>query len=179
MGGVFISPRAAKIYCAYATDGGTQGEDKACPIHGVRPSLQLASVQWRAQHDLAATDGECVPGCSINGHAPNYCHRGTTDSTCVWRADDLQGALSQHVTRVQGGFAGKYQHNEVVLQPEAIVHMLPSAIEGFFIQPGSSAADARTARDAHASFKRQYARADAPLLLYDATRTDAPFSLAS
>jgi hypothetical protein len=196
-GGLVVRPADVGVLCAYADDGGTQGEDKACAIRGA--ASQLDSVTRRA---VAPT--LCVPGCSVEGQPPKWCTR-PGEGSCTWPPTQLGMMLSEHLDRLscvddtarqrlsrrlrtglscgmrKTGDAVHFRHNEVVLTPEPIVSSLPGSIEAFFVQPGSNAQDAGYVRDAHAHFRQRYGtRAQGvPLLMYDTNGGSTPFSLAS
>ena len=70
----------------------------------------------------------------------------------------------------------KYMHNEVVFDVVSWVANLPSTIEAFFIQPGSSAEEAAQVRTAHAAFRHELRAPETPLLLFDASAAQ-PFAL--
>ena len=95
---LLASSRCARA--ARAHSGGTQGEDRACPIAGVPPSEQLGGVWW---------DGDdCVPGCSVKGGRPLWCHGLGDYSGCAWEPRSLELMLQQ---QAKGGL--KEQYNEV------------------------------------------------------------------
>jgi len=154
LGGMIISASAVRLRCAFSADGGTQGEDRACPIAGVPPSEQLGGVWW---------DGDdCVPGCSVKGGRPQWCHGLGDYSGCAWEPRSLELMLQQ---QAKGGL--KEQYNEVVFDPAPITAGLPTSIEAFFFQPGSSWQDRERVRNAWQAFKRRYRGATTPLLQYD------------
>lgn len=56
---------------------------------------------------------------------------------------------------------------QVVFDPAPITAGLPTSIEAFFFQPGSSWQDRERVRNAWQAFKRRYRGATTPLLQYD------------
>ena len=155
-----------ELRCEYSSDGGSQGEDTACPIKGISLDQQLNSVQWRAAYDAENTR-ECIPGCSTNGRPPLWCNSLSDFSGCKWRPSDLGQMMRQHEQRLEQNSQAKWRHNEIVLNPEPITHGLPGSIEAFVL-PSEEGDGAKKVRDAHAAFHRVYgSRTRAPLLRYD------------
>ena len=159
MGGVVVSPTAVRLLCAYSTDGGTQGEDKACPIARVPDGSQINGVWWRGSTT-------CVPGCSVQGEVPQWCTGPEDWSGCRWRPNQLEQMMSQHATRLQRGGQLKYRHNEVVFDSAEWMRELPRTIEAFFVQPGMTDEEVAKVVAAHSLYVRELRAPRTPLLTY-------------
>lgn len=154
--GFVLSPSVQhRISCGYPKDG------------------QTASMQCRTP----GGDDGCKPGC-----ARNVCGDGRRWN-CHWPADQIK-ELMEAQDRYYGPFGHRsYSHevyNEIILDTfrKPWDNDLPGAIEAIFVQ--ATAPDVAKARAAriHESFLNAYHLdgRDVPLLLFDETSTETPFS---
>ena len=177
-GGIVLAPSSVRVLCAYPSDGGTQGENKACAIAACLgrqpPCPSLGWMRSAAADDPRLADGSCVPGCSVDGQPPSWCDSPADPSGgCTWAADRLQGMLEQQQALLRSGHATKSEslYNEVVIDPATYVSALPGAVEAFVVTAGpqraEDAAEMARVRQAFAAEYGLAGRSAPPLLVYD------------
>ncbi len=149
--GMVVAPGAVKMLCSYWRDGNS----------------------WKKSCNPPDASAECVPGCGP------WC-KFEKDRGCSWRPEQLPQMISQ---------LNHYNHgeseSEIVLDAHTWQQNLPHSILAFYLVPPSvpdndyhSNAERRT-RYHYRLFLKTYnlTEVEVPLLSYDLTRLDAPFSL--
>ena len=181
-GGIVVAPVGVGIQCAYAGDGGSQGEDKACPIPacmGRKPPCKR--VGW--MRGVEPTDERwagCVPGCSVKGRPPRWCSS-PSDRSCTWDEAGLEGMMLQQqnvieeAARLQRDLHPTQLYNEVVLNALRWVSRLPATVEAFFYTAGAGAEERAYVARARAEFMAEYGVGGTPLLVYDPEAESQPF----
>ena len=153
--GFVVSPYAAKLLCAYPSDGSSMS--KVC----VGPDREPGSG--------------CIPGCPRLDATGEWCQR--VDQWCAaWAPERIDDMLTQQVNRLKGANCRRDKcYNEIILDAPYVVRALPYAIEAVFYDvDGGSAESARLVRDAFVQAYR-LDRERVPLLSYDPMRGMAPF----
>ena len=158
--GFVLSPAVqSRMSCGYPKDGQTTG------------------LQCRTP----GGDKGCKPGC-----ARNVCGVNGRRWNCHWPASQLKELMELQDSESGTWGHREYSHdvyNEIILdthrRPWAMD--LPSAIDAIFVQVSASAEEKYQAIQIHGSFLAAYLNhpeaTAVPLLLFDKTSVDAPFSL--
>ena len=180
-GGVVIEPQRARLLCSFHGDGNDFGRFCKPP------------TEWLKMAAGVEPDGSCVPGCTSRfGWCDDkwqpcpLCEQ----VPCAWRSSGLAGMMEAHAAKlenwrahgqtcVKGGHYGRSKcHNELVLDADAWVNHMPQTFEAFFFQAASHPESVSQARSQHAAFVSRYGGGTVvPLVIYDESHSDSPFTL--
>ena len=128
-GGLILEGGLLSLRCGYSGDGSSMGKGCADSVDS----------------------SHCIPGCQT-ANFRSWCapFGGACVTDCAWHPGQLAELLRQQDS------CNVWGHNELVLDPQALVARLPASVKAFFYMAGSPPEQQQQARRAHAEFVRSY-----------------------